>query len=118
MYVPKSDHFAGDDRTPENRVVETDIPSRLDSLRWSGFHTRVVLAVSYTHLLLVGKQFRLHRARALHDRRSRLGHFGGQFIDRFRILDQFAEGLPIVFQQYRNLLERLHHCLLYTSRCV
>src|SRR3954470_9983810 len=30
------------------RVVETDIPSRLDSLRWSGFHTRVVTALGIT----------------------------------------------------------------------
>src|SRR4051812_35143475 len=26
-------------------VIETDIPSRLDCLRWSGFHTRVVTAL-------------------------------------------------------------------------
>ena len=51
MYVPKSDHFAGDDRITENRVVETDIPSRLDGLRWSGFHTRVVLALGITWIL-------------------------------------------------------------------
>jgi MFS family permease len=38
---------------PENddRVIETDIPSRLDSLRWSGFHTRVVLALGITWIL-------------------------------------------------------------------
>lgn len=35
----------------ENRVVETDIPSRLDVLRWSGFHTRVVLALGITWIL-------------------------------------------------------------------
>ncbi|WP_291578185.1 MFS transporter [Bradyrhizobium sp.] len=51
MYLPHSDHFAGDDRTTENRVVETDIPARLDSLRWSGFHTRVVLALGITWIL-------------------------------------------------------------------
>jgi MFS family permease len=51
MYVPKADHFAGDDRTADDRVVETDIPSRLDSLRWSGFHTRVVLALGITWIL-------------------------------------------------------------------
>jgi MFS family permease len=51
MYVPKADHFAGDDRTANDRVVETDIPSRLDSLRWSGFHTRVVLALGITWIL-------------------------------------------------------------------
>jgi MFS family permease len=37
---------AGDDR-----VIETSIPSRLDSLRWSGFHTRVVLALGITWIL-------------------------------------------------------------------
>jgi MFS family permease len=33
------------------RVIETDIPSRLDSLRWSGFHTRVVTALGITWIL-------------------------------------------------------------------
>jgi MFS family permease len=33
------------------RIVETDIPSRLDSLRWSGFHTRVVVALGITWIL-------------------------------------------------------------------
>jgi MFS family permease len=51
MYVPKADHFAGNDRTADDGVVETDIPSRLDSLRWSGFHTRVVLALGITWIL-------------------------------------------------------------------
>jgi MFS family permease len=51
MYVPKADHFADDDRTADDRIVETDIPSRLDSLRWSGFHTRVVLALGITWIL-------------------------------------------------------------------
>jgi MFS family permease len=51
MYVPKADHFAGNDRTANDSVVETDIPSRLDSLRWSGFHTRVVLALGITWIL-------------------------------------------------------------------
>jgi MFS family permease len=37
---------AGDDR-----IIETDIPFRLDSLRWSGFHTRVVLALGITWIL-------------------------------------------------------------------
>ncbi|MFZ2159095.1 MAG: MFS transporter [Bradyrhizobium sp.] len=32
-------------------IVETDIPSRLDSLSWSGFHTRVVLALGITWIL-------------------------------------------------------------------
>jgi MFS family permease len=34
-----------------SRVIETDIPSRLDALRWSGFHTRVVLALGITWIL-------------------------------------------------------------------
>src|ERR1700704_4963906 len=34
-----------------DRVIETDIPSRLDSLRWSGFHTRVVTALGITWIL-------------------------------------------------------------------
>jgi MFS family permease len=56
MYAPKSDHFPGNDRTANDRtadarVVETDIPSRLDSLRWSGFHTRIVLALGITWIL-------------------------------------------------------------------
>ena len=33
------------------RVVETDIPARLDNLRWSGFHTRVVTALGVTWIL-------------------------------------------------------------------
>ena len=34
-----------------DRVIETDIPARLDSLHWSGFHTRVVLALGITWIL-------------------------------------------------------------------
>jgi MFS family permease len=34
-----------------DRVVETSIPARLDNLRWSGFHTRVVLALGITWIL-------------------------------------------------------------------
>jgi MFS family permease len=34
-----------------SRVVETSIPARLDHLRWSGFHTRVVLALGITWIL-------------------------------------------------------------------
>lgn len=33
------------------RIVDTDIPARLDSLHWSGFHTRVVLALGITWIL-------------------------------------------------------------------
>jgi MFS family permease len=35
----------------DDRVIETSIPSRLDSLSWSGFHTRVVLALGITWIL-------------------------------------------------------------------
>ncbi|MDB5549652.1 MAG: major facilitator superfamily 1 [Tardiphaga sp.] len=34
-----------------DRVVETDIPGRLDALLWSGFHTRVVVALGITWIL-------------------------------------------------------------------
>jgi len=33
------------------RELETDIPGRLDRLRWSGFHTRVALALGITWIL-------------------------------------------------------------------
>src|ERR1700722_4303814 len=32
-------------------IVETDIPARLDALHWSGFHTRVVVALGITWIL-------------------------------------------------------------------
>lgn len=35
----------------DDRIIETSIPSRLDNLRWSGFHTRVVLALGITWIL-------------------------------------------------------------------
>src|SRR3979490_1778103 len=35
----------------DGRIIETDIPFRLDSLRWSGFHTRVVAALGITWIL-------------------------------------------------------------------
>jgi MFS family permease len=38
------------DRAVE-RIVETDIPARLDALRWSGFHTRIVMALGITWIL-------------------------------------------------------------------
>jgi MFS family permease len=34
-----------------DRIIETSIPARLDDLRWSGFHTRVVLALGITWIL-------------------------------------------------------------------
>jgi len=33
------------------RIVETDIPSRLDALRWSGLPYRVVIALGITWIL-------------------------------------------------------------------
>src|SRR5450755_3846012 len=35
----------------DGAIVETSIPFRLDALRWSGFHTRVVLALGITWIL-------------------------------------------------------------------
>ncbi len=35
----------------DGRVIETSIPFRLDALRWSGFHTRVVMALGITWIL-------------------------------------------------------------------
>ena len=42
---------AAAEASAKGRVIETDIPSRLDSLTWSGFHTRVVLALGITWIL-------------------------------------------------------------------
>ena len=38
-------------RPDNDGVVETSIPARLDSLRWGGFHTRVVAALGVTWIL-------------------------------------------------------------------
>jgi MFS family permease len=38
-------------RQDDDLVIETSIPARLDSLSWSGFHTRVVLALGITWIL-------------------------------------------------------------------
>ncbi|MGY4317558.1 MFS transporter [Bradyrhizobium sp. JR3.5] len=35
----------------DDRIIETSIPVRLDNLSWSGFHTRVVLALGITWIL-------------------------------------------------------------------
>jgi MFS family permease len=40
-----------DGRPGDDRIIETNIPSRLDGLYWSGFHTRVVLALGITWIL-------------------------------------------------------------------
>ncbi len=34
-----------------DRIIESDIPPRLDALRWSGFHTRIVAALGITWIL-------------------------------------------------------------------
>src|SRR5258707_358336 len=39
------------DAQDNDRVIETSIPARLDNLRWSGFHTRVVMALGITWIL-------------------------------------------------------------------
>jgi len=39
------------ERQAEEGVIETSIPLRLDSLSWSGFHTRIVLALGITWIL-------------------------------------------------------------------
>ena len=51
--APANDHFNDSvkDRRDDDRVVETSIPFRLDALHWSGFHTRVVLALGITWIL-------------------------------------------------------------------
>src|SRR6478735_2358414 len=38
-------------RRGSNGIIETDIPARLDALHWSGFHTRVVVALGITWIL-------------------------------------------------------------------
>ena len=38
-------------RQDNDRIIETAIPARLDNLPWSGFHTRVVLALGITWIL-------------------------------------------------------------------
>jgi MFS family permease len=38
-------------RQDNDRIIETSIPARLDNLRWSRFHTRVVLALGITWIL-------------------------------------------------------------------
>jgi MFS family permease len=39
------------DPTASTRIIETDVPARLDRLPWSGFHTRVVIALGVTWIL-------------------------------------------------------------------
>jgi hypothetical protein len=46
-----NDSAAAAVRQDNDRVIETSIPARLDDLSWSGFHTRVVLALGITWIL-------------------------------------------------------------------
>ena len=48
---PAFDGRRGAGSNGDDRVIETCIPARLDSLSWSGFHTRVVLALGITWIL-------------------------------------------------------------------
>src|SRR5437660_4701983 len=49
---PAQDQSASAPLMQDNsRIVETSIPARLDNLGWSGFHTRVVLALGITWIL-------------------------------------------------------------------
>jgi MFS family permease len=49
--IPLAALLPGPKPDGDDRVIETSIPFRLDSLRWSGFHTRVVLALGITWIL-------------------------------------------------------------------
>ncbi len=54
QHSPAVDHGAPSDaaaQASDGVLVETNIPARLDSLLWSGFHTRVVLALGITWIL-------------------------------------------------------------------
>ncbi|MGJ4882509.1 MFS transporter [Bradyrhizobium sp. HKCCYLRH3059] len=48
--APQSSAPPGD-TAGQDRIIETNIPARLDDLRWSAFHTRVVLALGITWVL-------------------------------------------------------------------
>jgi MFS family permease len=51
--APANDHVNDNvkDGRADDHIVETTIPFRLDALHWSGFHTRVVLALGITWIL-------------------------------------------------------------------
>jgi MFS family permease len=42
---------ATNNRVPENQIVETDVPARLDRLPWSRWHTRIIVALGTSWLL-------------------------------------------------------------------
>jgi len=49
--APQTGHRAQQPAGDDRNIIETSIPFRLDDLRWSGFHTRVVLALGITWVL-------------------------------------------------------------------
>jgi len=49
--VPRDPDSVSVHARANDNVIETSIPARLDSLRWSGFHTRVILALGITWIL-------------------------------------------------------------------
>src|SRR6202012_1212783 len=49
--TPEMGVHAANSAAADDRVVETDLAARLDDLRWSGFHTRVVAALGITWIL-------------------------------------------------------------------
>ncbi len=52
VFLPPEAAFAPDADTPaRGAVVESDIPARLDRLRWNRFHTQVVVALGITWIL-------------------------------------------------------------------
>lgn len=44
-------HQSTQNRVPENQIVETDVPERLDRLPWSRWHTRIIAALGTSWLL-------------------------------------------------------------------
>jgi MFS family permease len=48
---PQSGASCSTDRRPNESIVETNIPARLDRLPWGRFHTRVVVALGITWVL-------------------------------------------------------------------
>src|ERR1700723_3807492 len=50
MAKARANH-ASQNRVPENQIVETDVPARLDRLPWSRWHTRIIIALGTSWLL-------------------------------------------------------------------
>ena len=55
--------------------------------------------------LLLRQQVGLHGGRIPGDRRGRVGHLRHQRVDRLRVLDQPQQALPVVLQQFGDLLQ-------------